>query len=510
MPQPAPLLHQSVPPWKPILLGYKLNKRQVLEVPPELTNQHAHIIGQSGVGKSMLLQHLFLSHLERGHGVTLIDPAGMASEQILSRLAQHGYFNSPQAYEHLIYVEFKEGDWYFPFNILKLSGVSEADRMHLVIEAMKRAFPELDTETGAAQFTVATSHALDICLQMDWSIVAIEAILSNRQVWKKLSSVVTGDPLHVFFQRWWQVNASTQYAHDSAYRRAHQLNAHPITRNTLGQYHNKLDFKQIMDSQTCVLVNLRGVHVDEYRSYIGALILHGFEQAAFRRDPHDHFNHYLLVDEFPTIAGNGKTLSGILDRCRQYGLFITMAHQHLPTDKPDLIRALAGADLKICFRVNYHDANTMAHLIGYIDPNLKEGKINWGQVAGGLMGVGGDIDDFPITMIGSMMRGASAYQQTPVAMAAQFQEWVNNLMNAPKRGFYAKLGIAKAESWITPDLPDATGKIEAVVDNYHRLYYTRTEDIHLPYPYGRLDEWEGRPTPRPQEPPLDSGFGQME
>ena len=43
---------------------------------PHERRQHLYVIGQTGTGKSTLLQNLILQDIEAGRGVALIDPHG--------------------------------------------------------------------------------------------------------------------------------------------------------------------------------------------------------------------------------------------------------------------------------------------------------------------------------------------------------------------------------------------------------------------------------------------------
>src|SRR5207249_2514399 len=85
---------------------------------------HKHLIGVSGVGKSKLLESLFLQLHRQGIGVSFIDPHADSAEALLGALLTAGYFQDPRAYDRLLYIEFSEQDAFLPFNVLKQSTVS--------------------------------------------------------------------------------------------------------------------------------------------------------------------------------------------------------------------------------------------------------------------------------------------------------------------------------------------------------------------------------------------------
>ena len=60
--------------------------------------RHAYILGQTGTGKSALLQRLATAHINDGAGVALLDPHGDLAEALLDAIPRHRtddliYFN---------------------------------------------------------------------------------------------------------------------------------------------------------------------------------------------------------------------------------------------------------------------------------------------------------------------------------------------------------------------------------------------------------------------------------
>jgi type IV secretory pathway VirB4 component len=57
-----------------------------LQIRLSQANTHWHIIGTSGLGKSFFLPQLFLSLIQHGLSVTLIDPHGDLAKLVLLHL----------------------------------------------------------------------------------------------------------------------------------------------------------------------------------------------------------------------------------------------------------------------------------------------------------------------------------------------------------------------------------------------------------------------------------------
>src|SRR5437762_12128850 len=73
-----------------------------------------HIIGLPGTGKSKLMESLWLQAFERGYGTLIIDPHGPFAEAALTGLVSRRFFDQSGAFQKVTYVEFENGEWFFP------------------------------------------------------------------------------------------------------------------------------------------------------------------------------------------------------------------------------------------------------------------------------------------------------------------------------------------------------------------------------------------------------------
>src|SRR5581483_9543568 len=97
-----------------------------------------------------------------------------------------------------------------------------------------------------------------------------------------------------------------------------------------GQTENALDFRALMDSGTSVIFNLGGLDEDTQR-LLGCLLTVGFEVAALSRSdtPEESRRQYhLIIDEFSQFSAQSEeSLARVLSLARNYGLYLTLAHQ---------------------------------------------------------------------------------------------------------------------------------------------------------------------------------------
>jgi hypothetical protein len=285
---------------------------------------HATIWGRSGSGKSRFLQSLFLQHLNHGHGVCLIDPHHDLSYGTLTALIESGFFGDERAYERLIYLDWGNG-WVVPFNVLAGRQGAQSTALQ-VLEAMMRVWPEL---RRAPSFQTLVLSGLVVLSERGLPITSLHQLLSDP-IFRERCLQEARDPLvKAALARLGKGTGSNQEV-GSALRRAFLLSFHEITRLSLGQPDQLLDFRQLMDDGRSLIINLGNVPDAETRRLLGALIFVQIEQAALSRTdlpPAQRRSWTVLIDEWPAMAASATTLGSILDQTRKFGLRLYLAAQ---------------------------------------------------------------------------------------------------------------------------------------------------------------------------------------
>jgi hypothetical protein len=156
----------------------------VLKLPLKIrlsqANTHWHIIGTSGSGKSFFLAQLFLSLIQHGLPVTLIDPHGDLAKLVLKHLVGQGRYKDPTTYERIVYLDLPAAEQqgrFLPFNPL-LQDMPAHTIASNFKEGMHRAFPELSQ--GAAIFDTLLPRALRVLLANNLPLTSLEPFLWNE------------------------------------------------------------------------------------------------------------------------------------------------------------------------------------------------------------------------------------------------------------------------------------------------------------------------------------------
>src|SRR5215212_1648488 len=332
---------------------------------------HMHVLGKTGSGKSYFLAGLFLSFYEARMPVTLVDPHGDLAELVLSHLAAAGVFRDETAYERLVYLDVPAAaaqQRYLPFNYLDQPYDDHA-MAELVAEACRRAWPEL--ATGAPTFENILKHSVIALRQNGQPLTKLANLLVDKPFRESLLRNVTDEQVQRFFRERMD-NWGRDEAHmkESTLNRADLLTLSPVLRYSLGAAHNRLSFRQLIDSGRSLIVNLALPHQDARRLF-GCLLTVGMESAALSRADNrtERVPHHLMIDEFSQfMAQSEQSLTRMLSETRKYGLFCVMAHQNWTQASERLKGALQNVGIEMILKSGRMDAEYSARVLGSVDP----------------------------------------------------------------------------------------------------------------------------------------------
>ncbi len=409
----------------------------------DVTN-HVHITGTTNSGKSRLLAHLALSLIERGEGVTLIDPHGDAARLVMTHLVARGMYDDPTADARITYLDLPAAarvGRYMPFNILK-QPFATPTTAGLVLEALRRAWPTLDNGVAPA-FENAVLAGVTVLVHHRLPIVFLHDLLTDAAWRGRLLNEVTDPTVRGFFARLdrWGAREQAQYL-ESTLRRAFLLGFNPVLRYSLGQRENRLGaFRARMDRGQSLIVNLALPDPDA-RRLLGSFLTVFAEQGAMQRADTDATRrgrrHTLILDEFGDMsAQSGVALQHILEQCRKMGLGLVLANQTGGQLTERMKSALQNVGTTVVFRLGRQDAEEAARAIGATNP-------------GAIKHAGGERAIHPL------------YTSLP----EQWEEWTAAIQHLRARQMFvtrppAKHALvrrfeARVARLRTPDLPDPT------------------------------------------------------
>jgi hypothetical protein len=336
---------------------------------------HWHVIGKSNSGKSNFLAWLALELLRAGFGVSILDPHGDLAKLVFARLVAQGTFADPVSFERITYLDLPAAERqgrYMPFNVLAQHGSSGAIATR-VLEAFHRAWPEL--ASGAATFDTLLPDCVELLLHNGLPITAMHQLLIEDGFREELLAQEADVDLVASFRNIYdklRKADQVEYA-GSVLRRARQLTRLELLKYGLSQPTMVVDWRQVIDDNRCLIVNL-AVEDSAARRLLGCFLTLGAEHAAKARadtEPQQRRGrHYLIIDECQLfLAQSEETLQAILSETRKYGLFLTMSHQNYSQTSQRLWGALQNAGIEVAFKEGRDDAEHSARILGQVDTN---------------------------------------------------------------------------------------------------------------------------------------------
>lgn len=323
--------------------------------------RHMYIIGKTGTGKSEFLKQMIMQDIKNGEGIAVIDPHGDLVEDILQMVP-------PERAEDVILFDPADVDQPLGFNMLEAH--TEQQR-HLVttsvIGLMYKLFDPNKTGIIGPRFEHAVRNAmLTVMYQPGATFMEVVRALTDQTYVQELLPKVE-DPV---IRRYW----TDQIAQTSDFHKSEVLDyivskfgrfiTNKMIRNIIGQSESAFNFREAMDNQKILLINLsKGKIGEENSSFLGLIIVPKILVAAMSRQdiPMDQRKDFFLyVDEFQNFAT--PDFAQILSEARKYRLNLIVANQFVGQMDEEVKNAIFGNVGTIAsFRVGVTDANYLQH-----------------------------------------------------------------------------------------------------------------------------------------------------
>jgi hypothetical protein len=347
-----------------ILLGQNIHRNLITDIyyTPKDRLRHFYVIGQTGTGKSTILDNMIIQDIKNGEGCCFIDPHGSDVQMILANIPKERYedviyfdpggnLDRPMALNMLEYDKNNPQQKIFVVNELfgifqKLYGESNPESMGPMFEQYFRNATMLvieDPDTG--------------CTLLDVARVLVDK--SFREM--KLSRCKNPIVINAWRENLEKAGGEAALANVVPYitSKFDVFLANDIMRPIIAQEHSSFDFRKVMDEKKILLVNLSKGRLGEINSNLIGLILVGkILMAALSRV--DSFGKelppfYLYIDEFQNITT--PSISSILSEARKYGLSLNIAHQFIDQLTDGIRNSVFGNVGTICtYRVGSKDA----------------------------------------------------------------------------------------------------------------------------------------------------------
>jgi len=315
-------------PKEGILIGH--NVYRGVKTPVFMKNddrfRHFYVIGQTGTGKSSVLQVMIRQDLQLGHGICVIDPHGQLIEDILP-------FIPRERADDVIY--FNPGDLERPLGINLLEAETDEERDYVALEAMNIMIKLFDEEIfGPRIQDYFRNGCLTLMSDPEGGALTDIVRLFTDDTFQKLKTEHVKNPIVKSFWVHQMAKTGAREKQEMIPYFAAKFGAfvtNGMMRNIIGQPKSAIDFSKAMNQGKILLMNLSKGETGELNSkLLGMIIVSKLQMAAMRRQKmskDERKDFYLYIDEFQNYVTD--SIESILSEARKYRLGLNIAHQYL-------------------------------------------------------------------------------------------------------------------------------------------------------------------------------------
>jgi len=332
------------------------NQRKLFGIKPADRRAHMYLIGQTGTGKSTLLETLMHQDIASGQGLALLDPHGDLVERVLagiseSRKADLIYFNVPDSEQ--------------PLGFNPLESVPPQKRA-LAASGLLDVFKKVWADSWGPRLEHILRNALLALLDQSQATLAdVLLLFADRAFRKDAMANVYSPQVRDFWLREYE-SYPPHFRVEAIAPIQNKVGAfitNPLLNRILTQPQSAFDVRRVMDEGKILLVNLaKGKIGEDTAALLGALLVAKIGMAALSRAevPEVERRDFLVyLDEFQNFTT--LSLATMLSELRKYRVGLILAHQYLTQLDLEVRDAILGnAGTIISFRLGLADAEILA------------------------------------------------------------------------------------------------------------------------------------------------------
>lgn len=327
-----------------LLLGYNLYRgiKKEIRLSHEDRRRHMYIIGQTGTGKSTILENIVVQDMLAGNGLAFIDPHGDAAEKLLSMVPK-------ERAEDVIYFNPADMDQPLGINLFEFDSPEQKD--FIIQEAINMLYKLYDPDhTGiiGPRFEHWFRNAA-LTLMADpegSSFIEIPKVFTDTTYLKNKFKHLQ-DPTVIDF--WTKEMGQTSDYHKSEMlgwfvSKFGAFQSNDMMRNIIGQTKSAFNIREIMDQKKILIVNLsKGMTGDLNSKLLGMIFVIKIQAAAMSRSnvpENERSDFSLIVDEFQNFSTD--SFASILSEARKYRLNLIVANQFIGQLSEEIREAVFG------------------------------------------------------------------------------------------------------------------------------------------------------------------------
>lgn len=321
--------------------------------------RHFYLIGQTGTGKSQMLNYMARQDLKnKDVGMCFIDPHGDEAENLL------GWIPRERADD---VVFFDPADTERPMGLNMLEADTPEEKDFIALEAMNMMIKMFGNEVFGPRIQ---DYFRNGCLTLmdnpeGGCITDIVKLFTDEAYQKVLVERVKNPIVKSFWTQQMAMTGQREKSEMIPYFAAKfgQFVTNTMIRNIMGQAKSSFDIGKIMDERKILIVKLsKGLIGDINANLLGMILVNKIQVAAMRRQnmpSNERAPFFLYVDEFQNFVTDA--FESILSEARKYRLGLVIAHQYIDQILDTGMGSKGGAQEKVKNAV-FGNVGTMMNL----------------------------------------------------------------------------------------------------------------------------------------------------
>jgi hypothetical protein len=331
-------------PTSGLLLGYNFYRgvKKEVRLSQEDRRRHMYIVGQTGTGKSTILENLAVQDMLAGNGFAFIDPHGDTAEKLISMIPK-------ERAEDVVY--FNPADTEHPLGLNLFEFDTPEQKDFVVQEAINMLYKLYDPEHSGIigpRFEHWFRNAA-LTLMADpggSSFIELPKVFTDTEYLKNKFKYLN-DPTVIDF--WTKEMGQTSDYHKSEMlgwfvSKFGAFQSNEMMRNIIGQTESAFNIREIMDQKKILIVNLsKGLTGELNSKLLGMLFVIKIQAAAMSRSnitEAERTDFCLYVDEFQNFSTD--SFASILSEARKYRLNLIVANQFIGQLSEEIREAVFG------------------------------------------------------------------------------------------------------------------------------------------------------------------------
>lgn len=356
------------------LIGYNIFKthKNEIRILEEDLKKHVYIIGQTGTGKSTILETMMLDCIRNGKGVCFIDPHGDLFKRILGKIPE-------KRINDVVIFDPADSEYPVGFNFLEYDDINQRyfianEFVNIIRRLLISEFGVYGASgvTGPIFYKYLRNMLLLVMSDKDnpGTLIDLYISFSSDNAWRRWYPLKIKDPmLEVFVENELKKRSITDSDRgeislgEYVASKLQNFVFDPLLRNIFIQKKSTINILDIINKGKILLVNLaKGELSEENSRFLGMVLMTKIMSAAMTRvkmQEKQRKEFYLFVDEFQNIATN--SFITLLSEARKFGISLTIANQFIEQieDSHITLSIFGNVGTFICFRLGQVDAKKL-------------------------------------------------------------------------------------------------------------------------------------------------------